>query len=317
MIARRTLPLLMLPAIARAQAAPALVGFLHPRLSAVVAPLRLAAVREGLVAGRGGRPVELVPRVADGTEAQLAAHAAELAAARLEAIVAVAPPGVAAARAATRTTPIVGIDLETDPVAAGWVTSLARPGGNVTGMFLDFGEIAAKCLQLLAEAVPDLARCEVLWDPTTGGVQRRAAQAAALRMGIGLEVAATVRLDEVEPAIRTAAGRAQALLFLSSPLFAANTAALAHAALAARLPSIMLFPDFARQGGFAAYGPDLQDMFRRAGAMARRVVEGSRPETLPVERPARFDLALNLTAARALGLDLPPLLLARATEVLE
>lgn len=319
MTARRVLLAagLALPGLARAQAAAARIGYLHPRQSAAAEVLRLAALREGLGSGRGLRPVELIPRIADGTPELLARHAAELAAARPDVIVAVAPPGVAAAQAATRTIPIIGVDLESDPVAAGWVASLGRPGGNVTGMFLDFADIAAKCLQLLAEARPGLARCAVLWDPSTGSFQRAAVEAAGARMGLGLGIATTTRLAEVEPAIEAAGETAQALLFLSSPLFAANTARFARAAMRARLPGIMLFADFARQGGLAAYGPDLQDMFRRAGGMARRVVEGARVETLPVERPVRFDLALNLHAAGELGLELPPLLLARATEVIE
>lgn len=307
------------PAAARAQAQPARVGFLHPRLSAVVEPLRLAAVRQGLAeAARSNRPVEVVARVADGSAERLRAHAGELAAARLEAIVAVGPSGVDAARNATRTTPIVAVDLETDPVAAGWVASLAKPGGNVTGVFFDVADFAAKCLQLLAEAVPRLSRVGVPWDPSTGGLQRAAAEPSAARMGIALDLRPTSTLADVEPAVRAlAADGAGALLILSSPLFAASTGAIAALANAARLPAIMLFPDFARYGGLIAYGPDLQDLFRRAGAMARRIVDGARASELPVERPVRFNLVLNLRTARALGLDLPPLLLARADEVVE
>jgi putative tryptophan/tyrosine transport system substrate-binding protein len=321
MVRRRALvpALAVLPAAARAQAQPARVGFLHPRLSAVVEPLRLAAVRQGLAeAARSNRPVEIVARVADGSAERLRAHAGELAAARLDAIVAVGPSGVDAARNATRTTPIVAVDLETDPVAAGWVASLAKPGGNVTGVFFDVADFAAKCLQILAEAVPRISRVGVLWDPSTGGYQRAAAEPTAARMGVALELRPTSTLADVESAVRAlAAGGAGALLILSSPLFGTNTDAIAALANAARLPAIMPFPDFARYGGLVAYGPDLQDLFRRAGAMARRIVEGARASELPVERPVRFNLVLNLRTARALGLDLPPLLLARADEVVE
>jgi ABC-type uncharacterized transport system substrate-binding protein len=210
------------------------------------------------------------------------------------------------------------VDLETDPVAAGWVASLARPGGNVTGVFFDMADFAAKCLQILAEAVPRLARVGVLWDPSTGGYQRAAAEPSAARMGIALDLRPTNTLVDVESAVRAlAAAGAGALLVLSSPLFAANTRAVAAVAGGAGLPAIMLFPEFARDGGLLAYGPDLQDLFRHAGAMARRVVEGARPAELPVERPVYFRLVVNLRAARALGLDLPPLLLARADEIIE
>jgi putative tryptophan/tyrosine transport system substrate-binding protein len=307
------------PAAARAQAKPARVGFLHPRLSAVVEPLRLAAVRQGLAeAARSNRPVEIVARVADGSAERLRAHAGELAAARLDAIVAVGPSGVDAARNATRTTPIVAVDLETDPVAAGWVASLAKPGGNVTGVFFDVADFAAKCLQILAEAFPRLSRVGVLWDPSTGGLQRAAAEPSAARMGIALDLRPTSTLADVEPAVRAlAADGASALLILSSPLFGTNTDAIAALVNAERLPAIMPFPDFARYGGLVAYGPDLQDLFRRAGAMARRIVDGARASELPAERPVRFNLVLNLRTAGALGLDLPPLLLARADEVVE
>jgi putative tryptophan/tyrosine transport system substrate-binding protein len=321
MIRRRVLvPALALPPVpARAQAQPARIGFLHPRLSSLVEPLRLTAVREGLAdVARSNQPVEIVARVADGSAERLRAYARELAAARLDAIVAVSPSGVDAVRDATRTTPIIAVDLETDPVAAGWVASLAKPGGNVTGVFFDVADFAAKCLQILAEAVPRLSRVGVLWDPSTGGYQRAAAEPSAARMGIALDLRPTNTLVDVESAVRAlAADGVSALLILSSPLFAAATAEIAALANAARLPAIMLFPDFAQQGGLVAYGPDLQDLFRRAGAMARRIVDGARASDLAVERPVRFSLILDLRTSGALGLDLPALLLARADEVLE
>src|SRR3712207_1931649 len=182
MIPRRALvpALAVLPATARAKTQPARVGFLYPRPSAVVEPLRLAAVREGLAeAARSNQPVEIVVRVADGSAERLRAYAGELAAARLDAIVAVSPSGVDAARDATRTIPIVAVDLETDPVAAGWVASLAKPGGNVTGVLFDITDFAAKCLQILAEAAPRLSRVCVLWDPSTGGQHRAVAAPTA------------------------------------------------------------------------------------------------------------------------------------------
>jgi len=320
MIRRRALVagLAVLSTATRAQAQSARVGLLHPRLSTVVEALRVAALWEGLAeAARSNQPVEIVSRPADGSAERLRAFAGELAAARLDAIVAVSPSGVSAARDATRTIPIVGVDLETDPVAAGWVESLAKPGGNVTGVFFDVADFAAKCLQILVEAVPNLPRVGVLWDPSTGGYQRAAAEPSA-RMGIALSLHTTNTLGDVEAAVRSlAADGVSALLILSSPLFAANTGAIAGMANAARLPAIMLFPDFARYGGLVAYGPALQDLFRRAGAMARRIVDGARASDLPVERPVRFNLVLNLRTASTLGLDLPTLLLARADEVVE
>ncbi|MBD0274373.1 MAG: hypothetical protein ICV73_20870, partial [Acetobacteraceae bacterium] len=242
MIRRRVLvpALALAPVAARAHAQPARVGFLHPRLPASVEPLRLAAVREGLTeAARSNRPVDVVARVADGSAERLRAYAGELAGAALDAIVAVSPYGVGAARGATRTTPIVAVDLETDPVAAGWVASLAKPGGNVTGVFFDVADFAAKCLQILAEAAPRLSRVGVLWDPATGGYQRAAAEPVAARMGVTLDLRATRTLTDVEASVQAlAADSVCALLIVSAPRFAATTDASAALATAARLPAI-------------------------------------------------------------------------------
>jgi putative ABC transport system substrate-binding protein len=260
----------------------------------------------------------MIVRVADGSLERLRKFAEELAAERLDVLVAVAPSGIAAARAATGTTPIVGVDLETDPVAAGWVVSLSRPGGHVTGVFLDMPEFAAKCLQMLLEVLGRRANVGVLWDPSTGGYQRASIAPAAASMGLELSLRETTALSDVAPAVQSlAAEGVGGLLILSSPLFSANTSAVAALTTASRLPAIMLFPEFARDGGLIGYGPDLQDLFRRVGVMARRVIDGTPPAELPVERPVRFSLIVNLRAAKTLGVEAPPTLLARADEVIE
>jgi putative ABC transport system substrate-binding protein len=198
------------------------------------------------------------------------------------------------------------------------VASLAKPGGIVAGVFIDVADFAATCLQILAEAVACLSRIGVRWDPSTGGYQRAAAELSAARMGIALDLRLTNTLVDVESAVwALAANGVGALLILSSPLFAASTGAIAAMANVARLPAIMLLPDSARYGGLVAYGPDIRDLFRRAGAMARRIVDGARASDLPVERPVRFNLILNLRTERTLGLEPRPLLLARADEVVE
>jgi putative tryptophan/tyrosine transport system substrate-binding protein len=294
------------------------VGFLHPRLSAIVEPLRVAAVRDGLLSASPGSRIEMIVRVADGSSERLRMFAQELASERLDVLVAVAPSGIAAAREASRTTPIVGVDLETDPVAAGWIASLSRPGGNVTGVFLDMPEFAAKCLQMLMEVVGRRVSIGVLWDPSTGGYQRASVEPAAASMGLELKLRETAALSDVGPAVYSlAAEGVGGLLILSSPLFSANTTAVAALTTASRLPAIMLFPEFARDGGLIGYGPDLQDLFRRAGIMARRVIDGTPPAEVPVERPVRFSLIVNVRAARTVGVDVPPTLLARADEVIE
>lgn len=307
------------PCDVHARTEAARVGLLHPQPSPALVALRFAAVQEGLAAGSpSSRAIEIVSRVADGTHERLRIYAEELAAARLDVVVAMSPSAIATARDATQIIPIVGIDLETDPVAAGWAVSLARPGGNVTGVFLDVSEFAAKCLQILTEAVTRLTRVGVLWDPATGSYQRDAVRSTAATMGLSFGVRATRSFAEVEPAVRSlAAEGCGALLILSSPVFGAFSAPMAKLTGDARLPTIMLFPEFVQSGGLITYGPDLQELCHRAGVMARRIIEGANVSELPIERPERFHLRLNLRTARALGIELPVSLLAQADEVIE
>jgi putative ABC transport system substrate-binding protein len=307
------------PSWVYARTGAARVGLLHPQPSPALVALRFAAVREGLTTGMGaGRKVEFESRVGDGTLERLRRYARELVAARLDVIVAMSPLAIAVTREATRTTPIIGIDLETDPRAAGWIVSLARPGGNVSGVFLDVPQFAARCLQILTEAIAGLAQVGVLWDPSTGPYQRDAVETAASAMGLSFTIRAVTTLADVEPTVRSlAAEGCGALLILSSPVFGAFSGPVAEAASAARLPAIMLFPEFVQNGGLITYGPDLQELCRRAGAMARRIIDGEKVAELPIERPDRFSLRLNLRTARALSLDLPTSLLAAADEVIE
>ena len=270
-------------------------------------------------AARMAAPAQLVERLAtDLSPAALRAGAAELAAMAPAAIIAVGPPVIHALQAAAPGVPIVAMDLETDPVAAGWVASVSRPGGSLTGIFLDAADVAAKCLQILGEFRPGLARVGLLWDPGTGNFQRDAVIAMATQLGIGLEVEAVAEQPAIAPAVgRLAAAGAQAVLALSSPLFLPASGLVAAAIRAAALPSIMLFREYPQHGGLIGYGPDFPDLYRRAGAMAQRIAEGARPADLPLERPVRFVLSLNLGTARALGLEAPPTLLARADEVID
>jgi putative ABC transport system substrate-binding protein len=236
----------------------------------------------------------------------------------VDVIIAISPSGVMAARGATSTIPIVAVDLETDPVAAGLADSLGQPGRNITGVFLDLAEVSAKCLQLLEEIIPRLGRVGVLWDPSTGPYQLAAVEKAAAAGHTVLLVHGTDTLGQVDQAFRSVREQgARATLILSSPLFAGNSAKVAEFATRDRLAAITLFPEFARNGGLLAYGPDLQALFRQGGAMARRILEGTEPRHLPIERPSRFELVINAKTARMLGLDLPTSLLAFADEVVE
>ena len=248
----------------------------------------------------------------------LPALAMDLVTQRVDTILAAGPPAVQAARSATAAIPVVAVDLESDPVASGLVASLARPGGNVTGVFLDFPDFSAKCLQLLIEAVPALAEVGVLWDPTTGQLQLNAVQSAAKSLGVGLHVFEARRLADIAEAFYTLdRSRTQGALILSSPLFGGNPQVVADLATRKGVPTISLFPDVAREGGLLAYGPDIQDLYHQAAGMARKVLNGTKPAEMPAERPTRFQLVATLKAAKAIGIELPTSILLRADEVIE
>jgi putative ABC transport system substrate-binding protein len=304
------------PLAARAQPARnRKVGFLHPGQSAIV-NARTVALREGLT--DDPLNIELIIRLADGDLSRLPALASDLVSNRVDAIVAAAPPAVQAAAGATTNIPVIAVDLESDPVASGFVVSLARPGRNITGVLLDFPDFSAKCLQLLIESVPTLAGVGVLWEPSTGSLQLKAVEAAAHAFGISVQVFEARRVADIAEAFYTFdRSRVQGTLLLSSPLIAGSPQLIADLATRRNIPTISLFPDIAREGGLLAYGPDLQDLFRQAGAMVRKVLQGAKVAELPAQRPTRFQLVANLKTAKLIGVTLPPTLLARADEVIE
>ena len=295
------------------------IGLLHPGQAAAV-NARIAAIREGASEPGGQRDsgIEVVVRLADGDLSRLPALATDLVNDRVDAIVAAGPPAVQAASRATASIPVIAIDLESDPVASGLVASLARPGGNVTGVFLDFPDFSAKCLQLLLESVPALAGVGILWDPTTGSLQLNAVEAAAQGFGIKVQVFEARRVADLAEAFYALdRSRIQGVLMLSSPLIGGNSQMVADLAIRRNVPTISLFPDFAREGGLLAYGPDIQGLYRQAAAMARKVLHGAKPAELPAERPTRFQLVANLRTAKLFGITLPPSILLRADEVIE
>lgn len=199
----------------------------------------------------------------------------------------------------TQSIPIVAVDLESDPEAKGWVSSVARPGGNITGFFLDIPEMSGKQLQLLKEVRLALARVAVLGDPRMNAVQFRATEMAARSSGLAVQSVPVTAPGEIPAAIAEAARQ--------------RAGALRH-----RLPSINLFVQFfAEAGGLLAYGPSFRDLFRRAAHYVDRILKGARPGERPVQRPSRFDLIVNLVTARALGLQIPSSLLRRADRVIE
>jgi putative tryptophan/tyrosine transport system substrate-binding protein len=306
------------PLAARAQQPAFQVGFLYPGPQGAASP-RIAAYSSGLQAG-GIRPeqVSIIARVTGGDAAPLAPMAADLVARKVDVIAAISPAAVRAAQAATATIPIVAGDLESDPVASGFVASIARPGGNITGVFLDFPDFSKKWLEALKEAVPQTANVAVFWDPATGPMQRQAVEAAAQTLNLKLAVLQVPTRADFEPAFQSVTQRgAEALVMLSSPLIGANSKLLAGLALAHRLPAVTLFTDFARDGGLMAYGPNLLGIFRQGGVLAAKLLQGAKPAETPVETPTKFEFVLNLKTAAQLGITVPASVLMRADEVIE
>jgi putative ABC transport system substrate-binding protein len=311
---------LLSPLDAHAQAANVVrVGFVYPGNKAAATP-RLEAMLTGLRVSGYAAPaqIELVLRLADGDPAQIKPLVEEVLASKVDVFIANGPAVLHVAREITKTVPIVAIDFETDPVASGVAVSLSRPGGNVTGIFLDFPDFSAKWLELLVESNAQLAYIAVLWDPVTGPLQVEAVKKAAGSMNIQLEVLEVRQPSDFEGAFAAAAQRSVgAMILLSSPVISPNVHRLAELALRHRLAAITLFPDFARAGGLLAYGPNLLGQFRLLGVMGAKVLRGNSPADLPIERPTKFELVLNLRTANALGLSLAPGLLLRADEVIE
>jgi putative tryptophan/tyrosine transport system substrate-binding protein len=280
----------------------------------------MAPLLEGLRGAGFDAPKEatLVTRATGGDPAQLTPLLAELVASKIDVLIALGPQTVRVARAATSTIPIVTFDLESDPVESGFLASLAHPGGNITGVFLDFPNFSRVWLQLLKEAVPGLSKLVVLWDPSTATVQTKAVAAAAESVGVKIEVLAIEPPTGLDAVFDAASERhPDGLLLLSSPIMSVYSKQMAELTVKHRLPAISLFANFAKSGGLMAYGPNLDDLYRKTGALAGKILKGARPADLPAERPDRFELVLNLKTAKALGLTIPTSLLARADDVIE
>jgi putative tryptophan/tyrosine transport system substrate-binding protein len=244
--------------------------------------------------------------------------AADLVRRNVNAIFATAPAAVAAVSKATTSIPIVGLDLESDPVAKGYIKSLARPGGNITGIFLDIPELSGKQLMLLKEIVPRLSRIAIFGVPGLNAPQFAATTTVARVFGIEAEILEVSVPDDLHGAIEAARARhVEAGILLSSPLVYQSSKLIGELALAERLPLISLFGEFPKNGGLIAYGPNLSEMFRRCGGYVGKILHGAKPSELPIQRPERFDLVINLKSATAIGLDMPAMVLARADEVIE
>jgi putative tryptophan/tyrosine transport system substrate-binding protein len=242
----------------------------------------------------------------------------ELVERKVDVIVAVSAPAVTAARSTTTTTPIVAFDLESDPIGSGLINSLSRPGGQVTGVFFDFPEFSKKWLELLKEAMPQLSRVAVLWDPATGPMQMKGVEIAGKELNVKLEIVEVPGLPNLDDAILAASSKGvDAVLMLSSPVFGTNPERVAGLTVGARIPAVTLFPEFARAGGLMAYGVNPTNIFRQGAAIVAKVLRGSKPAEVPAELPSKFELVINLKTAKRLGIVLPTPILLRADEVIE
>jgi putative tryptophan/tyrosine transport system substrate-binding protein len=244
--------------------------------------------------------------------------AADLVRLNVNVILAAGPMALAAASKATTSIPVIGIDLENDPVAKGYVKSLARPGGNVTGMFLDLPELSGKQVGLLKEIIPRLSRIAIFGIPKLNAAQFAAAKSAVQAVAVEAEIMEVRVADDFEPAMEVARTKhVEAGILLSSPLVFVSSKQIGEVAIAKRLPLISLFSEFPKNGGLIAYGPNVADIYRRCGEYVAKVLHGAKPSDLPIQRPEKFDLVINLKIAEALGISVPPVLLATADEVIE
>jgi putative ABC transport system substrate-binding protein len=279
-----------------------------------------AALREGLRALGyvDGSNLVIDTRYAQGRSDAYPVMIGELLGLKPDVLVVGGPAAVRAALKATATVPIVALDLKSDPIASGFVKSLARPGGNLTGLFLDLPELAGKQLQFLRETLPSMRRVAVLWDPSVVRPQFEAIEAVAREAGIGLLSLPVQRAEDLKGAVSLAGKEhVNALSVLTSPLFFAHRARIADLALRQRLPSISIFSVYPEAGGLMAYGPNFPVMYRGVATYIDRIFKGASAGNLPVERPTTFELVINVKTAKALGLNMPHAILARADRVIQ
>ena len=267
-----------------------------------------------------GKNFTLEFRSAAGEPTAFPAYATELVARKVDVIYAEGPAAVNAAREATRVIPIVAFDLETDPVQAGWARSLARPGGNLTGLFLNIPALAGKWIELLRVAAPGVRRMGLLWDPSTGSAQLLAAQAAEQGFGIETLVMEARSAGDLEPALKagTRAGIGAIVILSSHELSqTAPSKQIADFAVKNRLPTISLFRGFLIAGGLMSYGYAPELFKPRAGMLIGKILNGANPGDLAIELPSKFELVINLKTAKALGITIPQALRLRADELIE
>ncbi len=268
-----------------------------------------------------GKNISIEYRYAEGRNDRLPDLAADLVRLKVDIIVASISTDALAARNATRTIPIVMASAG-DPVASGLVESLARPGGNITGLSQIAPELAGKRLELLKEIVPKLSRVAVLWNPqnpaSSSTLSWKELQLPARELGVQLHSLEVRSANDFAKAFKDATrARAGALFIMPDPVFAGDLKRIADFAAKSRLPSIFHLREFVHSGGLLAYGVDRSDMFRRAATYVDKILKGAKPADLPVEQPTRFELVVNLKTAKTLGLTLPQSIMVRADQVIQ
>ena len=284
-------------------------------------PQQWEAFRQGLreLGYIPGQNIALEFRSAEGKVERLADLAAELTHANLDVIVGSGTPPVQALQKATQTIPIVMSNVG-DPIGAGVVASLARPGANITGLSLLATELSAKRLELLKQALPGLVRAAVLWNPSNASVHLKVKEttAAARLLGLQLQSLEAQVPGDLEVQFQAAArARAEAIVTADDQFLSSQRVKVMSLAMHHKLPVASEFREFAEAGALCSYGPSLNDLARRTATYVDRILKGAKPANLPVEEPSKFELIINMKTAKALGITIPPGLLARADQVIE
>ena len=265
-----------------------------------------------------GNTVAIEYRWAEGREQQFAEIMAEFIRLKVDVLLTYSNAAALSAKHATTTVPIV-FAAAGDPVGTGLIASISHPGGNVTGLSIQQTDLAGKRIEILREIMPQIGTLAVLANARSANavLEMGEAQAAARSLGLGVILSQIGVADDIAPAVEALKGRADAVYTCSDPLLTTNRIRVNSLALGARLPTMHGFREYVEAGGLTSYGPNFPDLFRRAADFVDKILRGVKPADLPVEQPTKFDLVINLITAKALGLAIPPSLLARADEVIE
>ncbi len=296
------------------------IGFLSATSLSIISA-RIEALRQGLreLGYVEGKNIVIEWRSAEGKADLLPALAAELVRLKVDIIVAAGTTDTRAAKEATNTIPIV-MTQDTDPIGTGFVASLARPGGNITGLSTLAPELSGKRLEILKEIIPKLSRVAVLGNSTRlGNAQSlKEVELAAGAFKVQVQYLDVLDVKDIETAFRAATkGRAEAVLVLQSPIFFSQRAQIAELAVTSRLPAIYPQTEYTEAGGLMYYGANTPDLFRRAATYVDKILKGRKPADLPVEQPMKFEFIINLKAAKQIGLTIPPNVLVRADKVIK